>query len=194
MGKLQNYPLPEARSPVTGRPSEMTRRDARQYFDWWVALEPSRLEALRRVAAENDGPTEAMDFTRESLAAVWDWARSFFSYGPAEDDIQEFRPFAFDPGLVARGRRMSQTTLALCLDLCFYLARTMMDADSEISWVLDTQKHVSYQQPVLRGFTVPFWPFGVVHNAILKDLEHDAGGDRLTKIFDDRMSRRVRNG
>jgi hypothetical protein len=140
---------------------EMTRAEARQHFEWFVAQSEPRRKLLVQAMKATDGPYRALDYTPESLVALWDWATRFLAADqPTEEEYEAF--LESSPAWVRQAgtkpAELTVGTMCLCLDIGYYLAEVFMSESEGLQWALWTKKTGPFNKPYLDGFRLPLVP------------------------------------
>lgn len=145
--------------------------EAEEYLRRYLATAEPRLAWLREESARTGGPTpDQLDYSRDSLVPLWEWAIGQFRLRPADAPLdfvdlgrqgRYYRPHDADLPMWF-GRRAVQApdgwsdeTLALIDGLIYYLAETVLRAVPGAKWEVwhaDVKNHIDENQPVLTGF------------------------------------------
>jgi hypothetical protein len=159
--KMKEYlPLP---IPLDKPFCELNEREAREYFDWFLAHIDERADYLReKVSAGLGIPIERLDFSVESAKPIWRWFLSVaeLSYTPKSmlkriEGAPEGQPRSFiDHFLEQSQRELSLFTEYVLRDVGMYVAKMFVSHHKTLYW---TQKHtpknyVSVNEPLIMGF------------------------------------------
>ena len=140
--------IPEAlREPPRGSEwayEQLSRKEARAYFERHVETEGERLGAFRDLVERLGGPTRgALDLSRESLQPLGRWMLGAVVDGPRDGDL----PLWAGP---MRQLSFSGDSLRLIDGLATYFAAALHRRHPTWQWEMSTMKlDVDYQVPVL---------------------------------------------
>lgn len=66
---------------------DLSRKEAREYFEWYVNQIDSRMEILKAAVLE-EYPNALFDYSPQSLISVWKWYEKRIAFVPkSEEDI-----------------------------------------------------------------------------------------------------------
>jgi hypothetical protein len=185
--------------PPTSRPRrEMTRKEAREYFKWFVDEIPNRIRILERVVKMSmmtEGQNWLADKSRPSLQVLGDWFAEQVKREPmSEADRAEwsrelekveekYRPIFQFPEW-----KLTTKTFSLVYDVGMYLGEVLRHAESLLQWQLYTKhkRSVDYQEPVLAGTRIDNYvnPIALVHTIALGLAEGKETRSALVDVFD----------
>ena len=125
-------------NPRVDRPlRELTSREAKEAYDWFIENIEERLVQLANIL-ESSKSGVVLDFSENSLAGVHD-----FFHGFSKNDFKN------------KNQVPSSDLLSLCNDIGIYISEMLMRKHNNLSWKLNVRKgNVSYQRPVISGFSV----------------------------------------
>lgn len=155
---------------VSGPWHELARRDARALFNSILAARDERVEALRGLLGANG---VELHNSNEGVKSLEDWFRGHVTPDPTD-------PARPDP-----------RWLAVAFDVGVFLGETMIARRPELRWELLTSPRgdVSYQRPVIVGFTDPamrldpVWRVSSLAFRVLEGLSEDDKSDFLTLLW-----------
>jgi hypothetical protein len=190
------YSLIEPPSSRTAR--ERTRKEAKAYFDWFVAQIPERISLLEKLVRSSAAPqyqTWAATRLPDSLDVLGRWLAEHIEIVPLSAEQrqtfmeqlqaipEQYREIFDAPSFV-----FSDATNSLIVDIGMYLGEVLRSRLPHLDWQLSTKhkKDVHYQEPVLAGFRK-----GITSNPVAL-VSSFAGGlannkyqpARLREIFD----------
>ena len=144
------------RPPFSTPFAEMTAREARAFFEWFVSEIPSRLSELRHALDQNGGEGVPLDLTAESLEPLGRWLDGHVTMEP-EDEARLATARASIPSFIAAwipDRRVTEETLSLCMDIAIYFGETMRRSNPGVEWsyVRKPKRAGDIHQPVLTPF------------------------------------------
>lgn len=158
---------------------DLSRKEARAYFKWYVGQIDSRMEILKAAVLE-ENPEVNFDFSPESLIPVWKWYQKkiVFVRKPEEtlskqiDELQGWFAYQF----LRAGRKyedidmeycresarksideteISEETLGYAKDMAIYFSEVLRRNHEDVlywTFIATAKRHVSFNKPVLMGF------------------------------------------
>ncbi len=182
----------------------MTPKQAKENFDWFISKIPERMEYLRnRCATDINVPLECLDYSPESLNIVWSWfikiART--EKTPKEEVSQMERSVGkLGEHWIIR-ERLTVASQFVLRDIGMYLGETYIKSYNDIYWSYFTKpkNEVIVNRPVLFGFyyvdpenkypptNMPFDPIGILDyegHKIISKMQKE--GD-LYDVFTERL-------
>ena len=135
---------------------EMKKKQAEEYFEWYVSQIPLKIELLEEIAA-SDGVKTVFDFTPESLIPIWEWHETKITYRQlTEEEIQAERnmhpEWMWDR---IADRDLSFDTLYYCMALALYFAEVIIrNANGKVNWGFFSKpkNRMGVNEPTLLGF------------------------------------------
>jgi len=135
-----------------------TKKEAKIYFDWYMEQIDDRLEYLQQYI-HSQGQSMELDFSVNSLTAVWDWYVKQITvekYTRKElEEITQNYPEWIHKSIVSDDTKFSDKTLAICSDVAIYFAEVIRrNHEDYVSWGFFTGRKTydSVNEPVLLGF------------------------------------------
>jgi len=124
--------------PRVDRPlHELTSLEAKEAYDWFIENIEERLVQLANIL-ETSKSGVVLDFSENSLEGVHD-----FFHGFSSNDFKN------------KNQVPSSDLLSLCNDIGIYISEMLIRKHNNLSWKLNVIKgNVSYQRPVISGFSV----------------------------------------
>jgi hypothetical protein len=167
--------------------SEMSTRELRAFFDWFVSQVPERIEALKCAIGEIGAADDVvLDGTRESIAGIGEWmAKNMQAYKipVAAEEIPSRLKF----GLGLDTYRLDSLSFSLAFDIGMYVSHVMMSRYRQLYWEQDVKrkKYADYGYPVISGFgKVSFNPTTMMHTHAIGLIDGSRSGKGLLKIYD----------
>jgi hypothetical protein len=113
--------------------SQLSRRDARRWFDNLMAESTARLAELERLTAQSGS---VIDMTDAGIQELNEWF------------VCNVEPDPKSPG------NMKPIWYSVCQDIMLYIGQTIVLRDAKLQWELCVagRRNVAYQQPVIVGF------------------------------------------
>lgn len=115
---------------------EVSRKEAKEAFDWFIECIPNRIKELSKLAKLDN---LVLDFSDESIVELEDW---FYVI------VNSYR----DDGYI----EPTPEVFSLCNDIGVYLSESIISHSSAVHWecFVSDKKGLSYQRPVILGFDV----------------------------------------
>lgn len=174
--------------PFTLKFREMSRKELRDYFEWFHCVRPHRLGELAKAVRHTPGfEGWRPDLTVTSLGPLGDW----FSLQVeirlrTPDEMQEGELHNICLVGVAQ-EELTNRTFSLAIDVGMYLSEVFLNNCQGLRWdqLFGNKKFVDYGQPVLVGFgVVPFNPVRMVVTYAYGVASKKEGGKGLRDIYD----------
>lgn len=136
---------------------EWKPKQARTYFEWFVAQIPARLEALRSVARERGIEPESLDLSPDSIVRLGRWMDSAVETRPkTEAEIsRDRRLYPRDIHMFIDPWEFADLTESLITDWGIYFGETIRARSDRLvwDWLKRPRSAVYYQQPIIVGFS-----------------------------------------
>jgi hypothetical protein len=174
--------------PFTLRFREMSRRELREYRQWFPRVIPSRIEELAS-AVTGSAAFEAWqpDETLTSLDLLGDWFAKMVGMRPrTQKELQEIAsrlPYAIE----VPEEDLTNESFSFAMDIGMYFARVLLRAHPSLRWEqpLDDKRFADYGQPVLVGFgPVPLNPIRIAVTLAYGLAGGTQRGKRLRELYD----------
>ena len=137
----------------------ITNKEAKAYFEKFVADIPERIAILEEYANKQCGANIPFDYTVESLKPLWAWFETVMAVEEmTEEDIKrELSEHAdwMKEIILQDTTQETLETIAISLDIAVYFAEVFRRHNAEkIYWtyIARSKRHASYNRPVLKGF------------------------------------------
>jgi hypothetical protein len=145
--------------------------EAEDYLKRYLAAREPRLRWLTELAARTGGPTpQQLDFGRESLVPLWEWAIGRFRVRGEDRVVDPARvPMWYGRSPAPAAYWWSDETLDLIDAVAYYFGECLRRAVPGAQWEVGHapfKNWISENQPVLTGFTSPFNPFVPLPNIV----------------------------
>lgn len=137
---------------------EMNKKEAKQFFDWYISQIPSRIEVLKEIT-ENKIP---LDYSKESLISLFTWYLSQITIYKLSDkeieaeleDLRQYPDFVFEDEkerLLANPVELKKEDYALAMDIAIYYGETIIKNYPQVKWTFFTKpKSYAYlNEPIL---------------------------------------------
>lgn len=160
---------------------QMNRKEAGEYFDWFMGQIDNRIEYMKKCIAEEGAPFNA-DYSPESLIPLWEWFGTKIEL--VDMKKEEFEKVVADAPEWIRpyvsSKELSLLTLAVGIDVAIYFAEVLRkNSESKIKWGFSVAKTCRQYKgrPVLLGFigNQVMYPMTIIQNMASRDadLGHD---------------------
>jgi hypothetical protein len=170
---------------------ELTKEQAREYFNWYLEKIPIRVQILANYVSSFPEYTQwKTDFLPNSLAPLGTWFVSQVTTRQRSDEeIQRIysKAPAWFSGITIPREDLSVLAVSISMDIGMYVGQIMLNAFSDLSWKLITKSknHVDFQQPVLSGKgKLHFNPFRIMLTYAYGIIDGTQGSDRLRELYD----------
>lgn len=137
---------------------EMNKKEAKQFFDWYISQIPSRIEVLKELT-EHKIP---LDYSKESLVPLFSWYLSkitIYELSNEEieaelEDLRQYPDFVYEDEkerLLANPVELKKEDYALAMDIAIYYAETIIKNYPQVKWTFFTKpKSYAYlNEPIL---------------------------------------------
>lgn len=135
----------------------MTKKQAEQYFNWYVSIIDERIAYLQNFIKE-DGGGFLLDYTPESLKTLWEWfePKMYLEEMPQEWYEEQLAKQPAWAREFIKKEDLSQETKKIIFDVATYLGETMRKNHKDVlrwDYVKKPKNDVSFNRPVLIGFS-----------------------------------------
>ncbi len=168
---------------------ELTRKQAKDYFDWFLAHIPSRLEQLRTALDWTGGKAIPLDYTLTSLAGLGEWFQrqvEIRARTHAEQEEEQSRMPAWFHEYITEWTLTDQT-ISLCYDIGIYFGEMMRHRHPEVHWdmLYKPKNHADVNQPIIVPFPdqVPLNPLQIAVVIAYKVVDDKKAEVELPKTF-----------
>lgn len=170
--------------------SKMTDQEAQDFLRQYLQSRDERLVVLNRRFYESGGGNEDdLDFSPDSLSALWKWVMK--NLGRREhtpDELQRIMslPDAFRKEQL-RNAPLSEDSLILLNDVAYYFGEVLVRNIEGVGWSVyktRVKRHANGNQPVVTGPAGSVNPRSSVKVAAQGTLAGEAGSDALLQTFE----------
>lgn len=174
--------------PFTLNFKEMSKKELKNYFNWFHGILPSRLDELKRAVQVTSGyELWSGNFAPESLNLLGEWYAIQVETRPrTNEEIAEIENRLTFPIAIPKVD-LTKRTFSLAMDVGMYLSQVFLKNHSGLHWdqPLNNKKFVDYGRPVLLGFgVVPFNPVRMVITLGYSIASKDENGKGLRELYD----------
>jgi hypothetical protein len=175
--------------PFTLKFPEMSRKELKDYFQWFMGQIPERIDELANAVRQTPG-YEAWqpDKTPASLDMLGEWfAGQVETRQRTAEEIQEIRSRSVYP-IDIPSEELTNRTFSLAVDTGMYLSQVFSRNYPSLRWDQPSgnKKYVDYGQPVLADFgpAGPFNPTHIIVTLAYGLVDKTYSGRRLREIYD----------
>ena len=137
---------------------ELTPKQAKEYFKWYMEEIPHRLALLRNRIRQDCPELEPFDYSPESLIPIWEWYETKIEQIPMTKAEIESRVKIFPKYLESEIRKntkkFTDEALSFALDISIYLGEVIIKNYPHLRWDYRTRpkREISvYRQWILLG-------------------------------------------
>lgn len=191
---MENYPL--IHFPVDKAFDEMTLKEGKITFEWFLSIIPERMAVLEKAVRE-DFPAWRADYTRESLYDLGKWVKAHVKMrklGKQEKEtiIRERKMGKFQADLIRETEeKLSPGSERIRFDVGIYLGETLRKNMEYLEWHLEKRKSMaSFNTPVLKKVkdapknSFPMIVLEICLTAVFGMAEKSIKDDRFVGIYD----------
>lgn len=141
--------------PFTLKFREMSKKELKDYFLWFMDVLPQRLNELANAVRETPGfEAWQADYTPASLDTLGEWfACQVETRNRTEDELQAIKDRLVFP-MDIPGEELTNRTFSLAIDMGMYFSQVLLKNYPSLKWEqpLGNKKFADYGQPSLTGF------------------------------------------
>jgi hypothetical protein len=153
--------------PFTLKFWDMSKKELREYFEWFQEMIPQRINILANAVKGTPGFEDwRPDYTPNSLNALGGWLAAQVETRPRTleelADIAGQSPYPMDRS----DSELTNRTFSLAMDVGMYLSQVFLRNHTSLKWdqPFGSKKFINYGQPVLVGGfadNIPWNPVGI---------------------------------
>ena len=170
---------------------EMSPKEARVHFDWFVGIIPDRMRLLEARILESfgDGGFE-LDYTKDSLLKVWTWYQKNVQIEEkSEEELAREKSLANEITVsYIEAKKITPVWMAVALDISTYFAECMVKNNPSLKWdVVTKPKSFAYvNKPVVVGYkyNMALDASNIILVQTKKIIEENTSQDALVVIFE----------
>ncbi|GIP45168.1 hypothetical protein J45TS6_36270 [Paenibacillus sp. J45TS6] len=148
---------------------EMTRKEARVHFNWYVNEIPIRIELLKKAYEfTSNGSETDLDYSPESLIPLWEWFVNDIAevVNLSKEEIE--KKLSETPEWIhsyIKRNKLSVSSQGVALDIGLYLAETLKKNIDSLYWDFKStsKTYIFCNKPILRHPTVKWYDFEPAH-------------------------------
>lgn len=150
--------------PFTLKFREMSKKELKDYFEWFMACIPIRIAQLTAVVNATAGfEGWRADLSPESLDALGAWLFDHVeTRSRTPEELQALRAGSSFP-IDIPATDLTNRTFSLAMDVGMYMSQVLLQHHPTLRWSQESEEFVDYGQPVLVHFgPAPFNPVRMV--------------------------------
>jgi len=140
---------------------ELSRKELRGYFDWFLAVIPERIQILADAVRATPGYEHwSPEYSPASLEGLGEWfSNQIQTRLRTEVEMEMIRSRSKHASYFSADE-LTDTTISLAFDLAMYIAQVFLKNHPSLRWSqeLGSKRNVFYGQPVLIGFSRRYYP------------------------------------
>lgn len=176
--------------PFTLKFREMSKKELREYYKWFMEVMPERINMLSRVVKSTPGFEDwRPDYAPASLDGLGVWlATQVETRSRTNEERQELRGSSRNP-IEVPDYDLTNRTFSLAMDVGMYLSQVFLRNHPSLKWgqPFGSKSFIDYGRPVLvGGFAgdIPWNPIGIVITLAYGLVKKTKTGAALREIYD----------
>jgi hypothetical protein len=174
--------------PFTLKFDEMSKKELRNYFQWFQSVMPERIMELANAVQASPGFEKWVpDYTPESLVSLGKWlSKNLETRSRTPEEFAEINtksPYQSISSVAPTNKAFS-----VAVDTGMYLSQVFLKNHPSLKWdqpLKGSKRFIDYGQPVLVGFgVVPFNPVRMTVTLMDGLVEGSRTDEGLRKIYD----------
>src|SRR6266851_6630039 len=141
--------------PFPLRFREMSKKELKDYFRWFVEVLPERISELTEAVRQSHGfETWQPDYAPASLDTLGNWfAVQAEARNRTQEELEAIKNRLVFP-MDIPGEELTNRTFSLAMDVGMYFSQVLLKNHPSLHWEqpTDDKKFADYGQPVLVGF------------------------------------------
>jgi len=168
--------------------SEMSKKELKNYNEWFHKVLPERLQILVSAVQTTPGYEQwNPDFSPQSLEILGKWfLGQVETRQRTRDEIEEIEGRS-SFSMNFSDQELTNRSFSLAIDIGMYLSQVFFKNHQSLKWSqpLDNKRSADYGQPVLLGLgAVPFNPIGIAVTLAYGLVRKSRTGRRLRELYD----------
>lgn len=165
---------------------EMSRKELKDYKQWFLEAVPQRVEELTRGVTNSSGFEDwKPDKTPDSLNSLGDWLRT--QVKTRSHTQEEWDKIPLHVREWSADGELTDRTISLCMDVGMYLSQVFLCNNPTLKWgqTFGSKRFIDYGQPALIGFgKTAFNPMRMVITLAYGMAAKTKDGKRLRELYD----------
>jgi hypothetical protein len=172
---------------------EFTKNEAKDYLKWFLKIKDERVKILGQ-HVQHVNPNWKVDFTRASLAQLYNWFSNAVAYRPMTEEEKEGvkRQLANTPLLAnvipIPESTFTDETVSVCFDVGIYFGQTLINNVPGLKWLqkLTSTNFIYYAQPLLAmpKSKVPLNPRASIEGIARRIIDQDGQEITFEMLYD----------
>lgn len=136
------------------RPRDLSRRQAREFFDWLMSVRAARIEQLRGLVESNGYPSGSDEDFRRSVV-------DFVNANVEAESVTPEMGYPIPASEADRFRVLTDIWHAVAMDVGLFIGSVLTDEIPTLRWELlvkGGKLNIGYHFPVIKGFKNGPWP------------------------------------
>ena len=187
---IKHYKIIE--SPYTNKFDQMTKKELKEFYDWYVCIIPSRIEILSKTVKASKGFQKwKADFSPQSLIKLEEWIdKNLDKSQQTLDWILSISPNSSHWFNEEEDEKWEKTneTVSLAIDCGIYFGEVMLFNNLTLKWIHGTnlsKRDFYYGQPLISGFgKIDLAPFNLISLLFCKFIKGTNKKDALINLYD----------
>jgi hypothetical protein len=177
--------------PISKHPRQLSKSEARRFFDWFMEQIPIRTDQLLRLVTSHEGHSSwTLDFSVDSLDALGSWYAENVETRPRTeteiDAIYSSAPAWFRQVEVEEWE-LTDRTFSFAYDVGVYFGEVLRRSIDGVEWALKTNapSSVDYHLPILRqSGSLDCCPLHLMTVYAYGIARGSRGPERLRQLYD----------
>lgn len=167
---------------------EMSKKELKDYNDWFHKIMPERIQILTLAIKSTPGYENwEANSSPESLEPLGEWFFSQVETRPrTSEEIEAIQKRSKFP-INIPGEDLTNKTFSLAMDIGMYVSQVLLKKHPTLEWSqpFGNKKFVDYGQPILSGFgKMTFNPVRIAVTLAYSFSDKSKTGGRLRELFD----------
>ena len=174
--------------PFTLKFREMSKKDLRDYYQWFMDIMPERVNELTNAVRQTVGFKPGNPTSRLLPWKRWGigLASQVETRPRTDEELQEIKSRSSYP-IDVSGKELTNRTFSLAMDTGMYLSQVFLQNCPSLRWNQEfgNKKFIDYGQPVLIEFTsAPFNPVRMMVTLAYSLISKTRTGQGLRELYD----------
>ena len=173
--------------PVTLQFQEMTKKELKNYFQWYMYILPERIEELTSAVNQTAGfEGWQPDLTPSSLDLLGEWfASNVERRFRTEKEKQEMKEKLISP-IEISDYELTEQTISISMDIGMYVSQVFLKNNPSLKWEqpFGSKNNIDYGQPAIAKFIYGFFnPTHIMITLAYGISKKNKTGSRLREIY-----------
>lgn len=173
--------------PFTLKFDEMSKKELREYFDWYVKITPVRMTVLSGFVKDDPDFKEwTPDLTPSSLDDLGQWlCRNVDQEKRTKEDIENIKSQLKFP-IEFPETDLTIKSYSICIDVGMYICQVFLKNNQSLQLLQEfgSKNYIDYGKPVVGNFGIKrFEPIRMITVLAYGILDGEKTGDDLRKLY-----------